>query len=366
MASSCCTQCTEQYTVASISTILKRMAVINKGDEMSESLLPQMSLSTPNPIHDDSRRERLLNRSNARTEVKFSNLPPSGYYGFVKDGFTTVLNARWYTIIFVFCASYVVSWLVFGLMWWATDEFYQSLYNYTCIDNVDSFSSAFLFSVETQVTIGYGYRFISQNCQLGVVLLLLQSLVGLLVDSFMLGLVFTKLTRPRNRRKTILFSELAVIRSVNGEKQLEFRIADVRRSQLVEAHIRATLYWYREDEQSGELLLEQHDIDLGYDTGRDRLMLLVPVIVKHHITPSSPLYFVADDISKIQQQDFEIVVALEGIVESTGLTVQALWSFTEREILPGYKFKPMVRRKGRAKKIWEVNFGLLSEVQPDT
>ena len=337
------------------------MAVNDKSDynHMSESLLPQMTPTTFKSVSNHPKK-RLLNRSNARSLIKFSDLPPYGYYGFIKDGFTTILNLRWYIIIFIFCASYTASWLIFGLLWWGTDELYEHHYNYTCVSNVDSFSSAFLFSLETEVTIGYGFRYISEQCKLGVLLLLTQCLVGLLLDSFMLGLMFAKLTRPRNRRKTILFSNLAVIRPVNGTRCLEFRIADVRRSQLVEAHVRATMYWYKEDEESGEIALEQYDIDLGYDTGRDRLMLLAPVIVKHYITPSSPLHSI--NYNNIKQHDFEIVIALEGIVESTGLTVQALWSFTESEILTGYKFRPMVHRRKDGGKLWEINFSLLSQV----
>ena len=327
-----------------------------------ESVIPNVTPTTY--VSSVSERpERLLRRSNARSIVKYTGLPASGYFGFVKDGFTTLLNSPWYWIIFFFCCSYCVSWLFFGLVWWGTEEIYQSLYNYTCINNVDSFSSAFLFSLETQVTIGYGFRVIYENCRFGSFVLVLQCLLGLLIDSFMLGLVFAKLTRPRNRRKTILFSDLAVIRSVNGRRCLEFRIADVRRSQLVEAHVRVTLYWYREDDETGESFLEEHDLDVGYDTGRDRVILLAPVIVRHTITPDSPLFQLTSE--NILNQDFEILVALEGIVECTGLTVQALWSYTEREVLMDYKFKSMIsRNKNTAKQSWEVNFAQLSNVVP--
>ena len=342
---------------------------INSGTEykeLSESLIqrtypgPRTFDSTPPP---NSTRERLLKRSNARTGINFCHLPVSGYFGFVKDGFTTIVNTRWYIIIAIFCLAYVASWIIFGLLWWATDIIYQSGFNYTCVSNVDSFPSAFLFSVETEVTIGYGYRFISQGCHFGIILLMIQCLSGLLIDSFMLGLVFTKLTRPRNRRKTILFSELAVIRNINGERFLEFRIADVRRSQLVEAHVRVTAYWYKKDEGSGETTLEQYDLEVGYDTGRDRLMLLAPVIVRHPLNAGSPLRDITED--NLLQQDLEIVLALEGIVESTGLTVQALWSYTEREIRAGFKFRPMIYRRNGIGRSWEVNFSLLSQVVKD-
>lgn len=353
---------------------------INNGSEfqqLTESLLNDEAKPSANSTRRSSKvmnsrlsssrersRERLLNRSNARSTVSFHNID-LGYFRFITDGFTTIVNARWYVIISVFCLSYIISWLGFGVLWLGADSLYSYRYNETCISNVHtSFVSAFLFSLETQVTIGYGYRFIDDDCSLGVIILLSQCLIGLIIDSVMLGLVFTKLTRPRNRRKTIFFSELAVIRTAADSKRyLEFRIVDVRRSQLVEAHIRATMYWYKEDSETGESILEQHDLDVGYDTGIDRVMLLAPVIICHPITPSSPLNSI--NIDNILDQDFEIVVALEGIVESTGLTAQVLWSYTETEVLIGYKFRPMIQRKKGGKRSWDINCALISRLVED-
>lgn len=368
--------CKDRFLCQEVSTLTHEDMEVNNGSEfqpLTESLLDgDGARPTNESIFNSSRRsssrlqsklptrERLLCRSNARSTVAFIHID-MGYFRFIKDGFTTIVNSRWYVILLVFCLSYIVSWLLFGIFWFGAESLYQHYYNETCISHVQkSFVSAFLFSLETQVTIGYGYRFIDENCSLGVLILLLQCLIGLIIDSVMLGLVFTKLTRPRNRRKTIYFSKLAVIRTAtDGKRYLEFRIVDVRRSQLVEAHVRAILYWYKED-RTGELILEQHDLDVGYDTGTDRVILLAPVIVRHPITPSSPLYSI--NVDNIHSQDFEIVVALEGIVESTGLTAQVLWSYTEREVLIGYKFRPMIQRKKGGKRSWEINCSLIDNV----
>lgn len=42
-------------------------------------------------------------------------------------------------------------------------------------------------------------------------LLQVQSLIGLILDAFMLGLTFAKLSQPRERMKTVMFSDYAVI-----------------------------------------------------------------------------------------------------------------------------------------------------------
>ena len=48
-----------------------------------------------------------------------------------------------------------------------------------CVYGVNSFTAAFLFSIETQVTIGYGTRAITDKCPEAILLLLIQSLLGL-------------------------------------------------------------------------------------------------------------------------------------------------------------------------------------------
>ena len=50
-----------------------------------------------------------------------------------------------------------------------------------CVYGVNSFTAAFLFSIETQVTIGYGTRAITDKCPEAILLLLIQSLLGLYI-----------------------------------------------------------------------------------------------------------------------------------------------------------------------------------------
>ena len=270
----------------------------------------------------DSAGGRFVKRSSGRSLVQHLNVPPQNRLGYFRDFFTTVVNSRWYCIILFFTALYVISWALFASVWLGLNMAYDAGANSTvCVTNLDDFSSAFLFSLETQMTIGYGFKYITSWCGAGIVVVIFQCIMGLLIDSFLLGLIFTKLSRPRNRRRTLLFSDCAVIRDEGegGRKVLEFRIADVRRSQVVEGHVRLQLYWYRES-SGGRCDLEQYDLDVGYDTGRDRVFLLTPVSVLHHITEDSPLHGLTHDL--LASSQLELVVILEGIVEVTGLTSQ--------------------------------------------
>lgn len=314
-------------------------------------------------------RQRMVNRSDGRSMIKHANIV-HWTFGFVKDGFTTLINLPWWAIVLVFCTTYISSWLVFAGLWSAIASAHGGGgggANNTCLVNVDGFTSAFLFSVEVETTIGFGSKFVSNACHAGTFLLVVQSVAGLATDAVLLGLVFAKLTRPRNRRKSLLFSNVAVIRDVGGgERVFECRVGDIRRSQLAECHVRLRLYWLQPKSpgrQDGEVTFEQHDLDVGYESGHDRVLLLTPVTITHRISatppdPASPLRGLTRE--QLRATDFEIVVILEGIVEATGLTVQALWSYTSDEVLFDREFVPMVSR-GPTGGQWVVDFARIHD-----
>ena len=67
----------------------------------------------------------------------------------------------------------------------------------------------------------------------------------------------------------------------------------------------------------GEFLaLDQHELDVGFGTGADQLFLVSPLTICHVINSRSPFYNLSARTFRSQQ--FEIVVILEGIVETTG------------------------------------------------
>ena len=207
---------------------------------------------------------------------------------------------------------------------------------------VSSWTSAFLFSLETQQTIGYGQKAITTNCPEAVILLQFQSLVGLLIDAFMLGLTFTKLARPRERMRTVMFSDYAVIALRDGKMCLMFRVGDIRKSQILDASVQMQLFRSTTTKEGKEIPFHQEDLKVCYDWRnpdndfRNQLFLLLPMVIIHVIDENSPFYDVTPQT--LQQSDFEIVVVIEGVVEATGLNTQPKSSYLNSEILWGYDF----------------------------
>lgn len=67
-------------------------------------------------------------------------------------------------------------------------------------------------------------------------------------------------------------------------------------------------------------LVGLRDMNVGYDSGTDRVLLLWPVVVRHVIDEDSPLYGVTP--ASMQESEFELIMTIEGIVEATGMTFQ--------------------------------------------
>ena len=70
------------------------------------------------------------------------------------------------------------------------------------------------------------------------------------------------------------------------------------------------------------------------------IFFIWPMTIVHKITPESPLYNIS--ASDLLKEKFEIVVILEGTIESTSMTTQARSSYLPSEILWGHRFEPLM------------------------
>ncbi|XP_073457809.1 G protein-activated inward rectifier potassium channel 4-like [Lithobates pipiens] len=267
-------------------------------------------------------------------------------YRYLTDIFTTLVDLKWRFNLLVFTMVYTITWIFFGFIWWLIayirgdfDHIDDSTWT-PCVDKLNGFVSAFLFSIETETTIGYGYRVITDKCPEGIVLLLVQAILGSIVNAFMVGCMFVKISQPKKRAETLMFSNMAVISVRDSKLCLMFRVGDLRNSHIVEASIRAKMIKSKQTKEGEFIPLNQTDINVGFDTGDDRLFLVSPLIICHEFNEHSPFW----EISKEQlgKEEFEIVVILEGMVEATGMTCQARSSYVESEVLWGHRFMPVL------------------------
>lgn len=269
---------------------------------------------------------------------------------YLQDIFTTLVDIQWRWTLFVFACSFILSWLGFGAIWYLIALSHGDIQaagvddsHKPCVTYIYGFTSAFLFSLETQHTIGYGNRYITEECPEGIFILALQSITGVFIQAFMVGIVFAKLSRPKKRAQTLLFSKNAVICHRDGVPCLLFRVGDMRKSHIIEAHVTAQIIRRRVTKEGEVLPFYQQNMEVSCDGGDDRLMFIWPTIVVHKIDRDSPLYNLS--AQDMLRERFEIVVMLEGVVESTGMTTQARSSYLPSEILWGHRFESVVSFK---------------------
>ncbi|CAG5050234.1 unnamed protein product [Parnassius apollo] len=295
---------------------------------------------------------------------------------FLQDMFTTLVDAQWRWTLLVFTLSFILSWLGFALIWWLIafthgdleidhlPELQESSNWKPCVLNINDFTSCFLFSIETQHTIGYGSRTTTEECPEAIFIMCLQSIVGVMIQAFMVGIVFAKMTRPKHRTQTLLFSKYAVVCQRDGELCLMFRVGDLRKSHIIGASVRAQLIRSRTTKE-GELLSHyQTELELNADGCDSNLFFIWPITMVHRINAESPFYGVS--AADVLQERFEIVVILEGTIESTGQTTQARSSYTTSEIMWGHRFVPLVTYN-RERQGYEVDYSKFDETtQVDT
>jgi potassium inwardly-rectifying channel subfamily J len=133
---------------------------------------------------------------------------------YLSDFFNTMLDIKWRFVLLIFTLSFFLSWFGFAVLWWIImflrSDFEpnhlppnQTDNNYIpCVLAIHNFASVFLFSVETQHTIGYGSRQTTERCPEAIFLQSLQSVAGVMIQACMVGTIFAKLSRPKKRTQT--------------------------------------------------------------------------------------------------------------------------------------------------------------------
>ncbi|XP_073975828.1 ATP-sensitive inward rectifier potassium channel 12-like isoform X2 [Rhodnius prolixus] len=285
---------------------------------------------------------------------------------FTTDLFTSMVDSRWRNILLMLVISFVISWFIFALFWWlvayAHGDLKISPYKNEgepCVTLVDNLVSAFLFSVESQYTTGYGSRSPTTECPETVFILTIQCIFGVVFQSVMIGFVFTKICRPKGRLQAILFSEKAVICCRDGALCLMFRLGDERKSHVIDCKIRA---WFLQHAVSteGEILLHhQKKLKVSVDEGGEDIFLLWPVTVVHKIDIDSPFYNMSPE--DIHSTKFEVVTTLVCTTDTTGRLTEARCSYTPNEILWGHRFRNIITSCDDG---LEADYGLFNCTEP--
>lgn len=305
-------------------------------------------------LHEYQIHQNRLVTKDGHCNIEFGHVSYRKCFAFLFDIWTTFVEIQWRYLLLFSTIFFIGSWFIFGLLWYWIAQSNMDLWWQTpppdhmpCVNNVDGLVTAFLYSLETQSTIGYGVRLITPHCAGAIVLLIVQIIIGTIINSFLSGVILTKMSLPKKRSKTITFSSTAVICMKNDNLCLAIQVANLRKTLLIGTQIYGKLLRTTVTPQRETIIMDQVNIDFLVDAGKDNLFFICPMTLYHIINKTSPFFEMAVDT--LHQQDFELVVFLEGTAESTGTSFQVRTSFIPREIQWGRAFLPIVSRTKEGK-----------------
>lgn len=271
---------------------------------------------------------------------------PGHWSPYLTDIFTTLVELRWRVVILFFLLSYILSWLFFGLIYWLIAYINGDIHgeqSRLCVANVRDFTGAFLFSTETQSTIGYGFRTMTENCMGAIIVVTIQDLFSCLLDTIIIGIIIAKLASARKRAQTVGFSRCAVVNLRNGCLCLSWRLGDLRGNHILEGVVKATVVRSVKKTQ-GAVVMSYQDLDIP----NREIVLATPTTIIHKIDSRSPLFGLGPE--DLLENHFEMVVSFTYTGDSTGLLHQSRTSYAPADIHWGQRFQDVMKlHKGRYK-----------------
>ncbi|KAH1000985.1 hypothetical protein HUJ04_013250, partial [Dendroctonus ponderosae] len=266
---------------------------------------------------------------------------------------------QWRWILTTLCLVNFACFVLFSFLWMflakISGDFSQSLNNTdkACIVNARTFSGYLLLSIETMTTVGYGYRYPTEHCVGGWVLLMLQAIFNTCVQGALVSAVYVKTSKPFTKSSS-LFSKKAVVCLRDGKLCFIFRIHDFSRKIWCGTNI--SLYYI--DKEQNHL---DEDFEMQKMTIEPHGLLLFPLEIEHVIDEDSPLYKFRP--FEVLHTRYEIVAVAEGSSTITGQVSQNRTSYSNADIMWGHRFLPCVDYDER-QRIHVVDYKKFKQVLP--
>jgi inward rectifier potassium channel len=241
-----------------------------------------------------------------------------------RDIYYFILMQKWGAFYALLIAFYVIVNCGFATLYWMHPGCIAEAHPGRWIED-------FFFSFETLATVGFGVMHPVSTYAHWVVTS--EIMVAVLALPLLTGLTIVKFARPHAR---VTFSNNAVITNYDGVPTLMFRLANLRASQIFEAHINLTLL-RRETTLEGHTIRRLVTLDPVRAT---QPMFILSWTVMHRIDETSPLYGV--NWLNLPADELDLLAVMTGLDATTSATVYARHLYTSAEILPGVMFNDII------------------------
>lgn len=269
--------------------------------------------------------ERLLNRDGS------FNVERTGLsFGQSLNLYHSLLTMSWLRFHVVLILGYILINALFALVFVLCGP--DSLSGFNDHATWPRFLQAFFFSVQTFTTVGYGAM--SPINLAADIAATFDAFVGLLSFALATGLLFARFSRPTAR---ILYSDVAVIGPYRDLSGFMFRIANQRRSQLIEVEVK--VLFSRIVQASAGKRREYHMLKLE----REKVVFFpLHWTVVHPIDSTSPLAGLTDEDLRSSRAEF--LILLTAIDDTFSQTVHSRTSYHFNEVVWNARFADPFQR----------------------
>lgn len=258
------------------------------------STYEMLNIIPPGNESDDPRSSRILDRSrrfdqsrgvfNIKRRYSSSTISNFRRCVYANDWFHTLLHWSVCRLVVLISLLYLLTIFLFGILYYILGK--------QCDLAMSEFIEALFFSMETMMTIGYGTDDIFfRSCKVMFILITSQSIVACLLDAFCFGMLYARLARGTTRAASIIFSNKAIVQRIRGRFYFMFRVGELRKHQLIEAHVRCYAIRHVIDKMGNPIHFQTFTMRLMHpdDELGSMLFLPIPQLVVHCIDAWSPL-----------------------------------------------------------------------------
>ena len=250
---------------------------------------------------------RLMRSKDSGIEVR-----PLGGRSSMADLYHAMLRARWPVLFGSFGLAFIGFNLVFAFLFWFDPNGVS--WGERPITG-GPFWRAFVFSVDTMATVGYG-NMVPVSLFANIVATI-EIALGILFVALVTGIAFARFSRPTAR---ILFSEVAIVFPLDGVQTLMLRCANERHNLIFEAN--ATMSLVVDEITETGPMRRFHDLKLV--RSKNPVFALTWTIM-HPIDADSPLKnWIADHCAS---PGSDLIVVISGTDDRTGQTMYGRWSY---------------------------------------
>jgi hypothetical protein len=187
----------------------------------------------------------------------------------------------------------------------------------------------------------------------------MQVTVGIMIQNLLLGFIFVKFAQPKKRQKTILFSKNACVSHHNGELSIQIRVGDLRKSHLLAAQVHGVLVRRHVTVEGVLYPLYLRKVNFKADSMDDTIVLMWPMVLTHTIKEDSPFFDIKP--ADLSNDKYELIVFIEGTIETTGEFCQVRTSYTPKELIWGHRFD-RIEEFDSGNGRWEVDFTAFNDI----